>query len=156
MESVSTTNPNRNELYKSLIAGNMDDPQIYSTANISLHGSMESLDSVSDDQPVYSEPTIPLSVSMLSLVSQENMEDDGQPQYAEPTLPHSLSSFSLHSQCGHRVDNGYTPQSRSRLSLPLNQTLAVFTREEDEEQPIYSEVDDTPSPTKQVRIGVAD
>ncbi len=123
-------------VYKSLIVRNMDDAPIYSTA--SLNGSMEHLDKI-DHQPVYSEPNIPLSVSMLSLISEQ---DNEQPQYTEPyILPHAVSSLSLHSPTEHEIHNGSALTARSRLSLPLNKKLSVspFMTEE---QPIYSEVDD--------------
>ncbi len=132
-------------VYKSLIVRNMDDAPIYTTA--SLNGSMEHLDKI-DNQPVYSEPNIPLSVSMLSLISEQ---DNEQPQYSEPILSNSVSSMSLHSPIEKTI-NGRVLTARSRLSLPLNKKLSVspFMREE---QPIYSEVNDwmDASPQRQVQ-----
>ncbi len=126
-------------VYKSLIVRNREETPIY--ASTSLHGSMESLNNVEDntDQPVYSEPTVPLSVSMQSLVSES---DSDQPEYTEPSFfPHSYSSYSLHSPT---EKNNNVLAARTRHSLPLNRRLAVspLATGGTEEQPIYSEVDD--------------
>lgn len=146
--------------YKSLIVTNMDEIPIYTTA--SLHGSTESLDHAIDDQPVYSEPTIPLSVSMLSIVSQED-SDEGTLQYAyakPTTLPHSTSCLSLHCQSEGKQSEIV---SRTRLSLPLNRKLAVRsfvhqTAAEEDDQPIYSEVSDleVSPPPLPTRVSVLD
>ncbi len=145
-------------VYKSLIVRNREETPIYATT--SPHGSMESLNHIeADDQPVYTEPTVPLSVSMLSLVSEpcnqleyaepcndhseyySEPDDEDQPEYTEPFfIPHSYSSYSLHSPT---EKNSSLAAARTRLSLPLNRKLAVSPfLSGTEEQPVYTEVYD--------------
>ena len=156
-------------LYKSLITDNMDNEQEYVVTNPLLknagthHSSAGSLAIVYDEQqPVYTEPTMPTSLSNASISKMLMNTDthhssttsipivtDEQPVYSEPTMPTSLSSASLSKMA--LLGNSWTElpiKPRPGFTLPLSQTPPATAVTSEEDQPIYSMADEPSTPQK--------
>ena len=117
------------QLYKSLITDNMDNEQEYVLTNPLLkntdsqHSSAGSIAIVTNEQPVYSEPTMSTSLSSAS-----------------------LSKIALLGSSKTELPN----KSRPGFTLPLGQTPPGTAVTSEQDQPIYSMPDDPNTPQKTV------
>ena len=152
------------QLYKSLITDNMDNEQEYVITNPLLkntdthHSSAGPMAIVSDEQPVYSEPTMSTSLSSSSISKMPDTHHSSatsitneQPVYSEPTMSTSLSSASLSKIALLGSSKTELPnKSRPGFTLPLGQTPPGTAVTSEQDQPIYSMPDDPNTPQKTV------